>query len=60
MSTNKFRVTYFLEGEEFTETMSEGQLSNFEKRIERGAEEQILEVVLVDQIQTKMSEKGGF
>lgn len=40
----KYRVTYFLGNKEWTETMSEGQLKNFEKRLENGAEEKIISV----------------
>lgn len=40
----KYKVTYFLNGERFTETMSEGQLSNFENRLDNGADEQIVDV----------------
>lgn len=40
----KYKVTYFLGNKEWTETMSEGQLKNFEKRLENGAEEQIISV----------------
>ena len=40
----KYKVTYYLGNKEWTETMSEGQLRNFEKRLENGAEEQIISV----------------
>ncbi|MFU0783691.1 MAG: LXG domain-containing protein [Thermoanaerobacterium thermosaccharolyticum] len=40
----KYKVTYYLSNKEWTETMSEGQLKNFEKRLENGAEEQIISV----------------
>lgn len=40
----KFRVTYNLDGQEFTEAMSEWQLSNLERRLENGADEQIVYV----------------
>lgn len=40
----KFRVTYSLGGQDFTEIMSEGQLSNLERRIDNGADEQIVYV----------------
>ncbi|KZL88919.1 hypothetical protein [Clostridium magnum] len=40
----KFKVTYNLDGQEFTETMSEWQLSNLERRLENGADEQIVYV----------------
>ncbi|MEG6569114.1 hypothetical protein [Thermoanaerobacterium thermosaccharolyticum] len=40
----KYRVTYFLGNKEWTETMSEGQLKNFEQRLENGAEEKIISV----------------
>lgn len=40
----KFKVTYYIEGQGFTDIMSEGQLNNFEERLEYGAEEQLVEV----------------
>lgn len=46
----KYKVTYFLGNKEWTETMSEGQLKNFEKRLENGAEEQIVSVEEIDEL----------
>jgi hypothetical protein len=45
MAMKNVKVTYFLGGEEFTDTMSEGQYRMFEERIENGtAEEQLVYV----------------
>lgn len=44
ISMKKYKVTYLLDGQEFTETMSERQLSNLERRLENGADEQIVYV----------------
>jgi hypothetical protein len=46
----KYRVTYYLGNKEWTETMSEGQLKNFEKRLENGAEEKIISVTEIHEL----------
>jgi hypothetical protein len=46
----KYRVTYYLGNKEWTDVMSEGQLRNFEKRLENGAEEQIVSVEEIDEL----------
>ncbi|MBE0069234.1 hypothetical protein [Thermoanaerobacterium thermosaccharolyticum] len=46
----KYKVTYFLGNKEWTETMTEGQLRNFEKRLESGAEEQIISVAEIHEL----------
>lgn len=46
----KYKVTYFLGNKEWTETMSEGQLRNFEKRLENGAEEKIISVTEIQEL----------
>jgi hypothetical protein len=40
----KYVVRYFLGNKEWAEIMSEGQLKNFEKRLEKGAEEKIISI----------------
>jgi hypothetical protein len=40
----KYKVTYFLGNKEWAEVLSEGQLKNLEKRLESGAEENIISV----------------
>jgi hypothetical protein len=40
----KYAVTYFLCNKEWTEELSEGQLKNLEKRLERGCEEKVISV----------------
>ncbi|MGF7396304.1 hypothetical protein [Thermoanaerobacterium thermosaccharolyticum] len=46
----KYKVTYFLGNKEWTETMSEGQLRNFEQRLENGAEEKIISVTEIQEL----------
>lgn len=46
----KYRVTYYLGNKEWTETMSEGQLKNFEQRLENGAEEKIISVTEIQEL----------
>ncbi|SNX54219.1 hypothetical protein [Thermoanaerobacterium sp. RBIITD] len=46
----KYRVNYYLGNKEWTETMSEGQLRNFEKRLENGAEEKIISVTEIHEL----------
>jgi hypothetical protein len=40
----KYTVTYLLDNKEWTEELSEGQLKNLEKRLERGCEEKVISV----------------
>jgi HKD family nuclease len=40
----KYTVTYLLDNKEWTEELSEGQLKNLEKRLERGCEEKIISI----------------
>jgi hypothetical protein len=50
----KYKVTYFLGDREWTETMSEGQLKNFEKRLENGAEEKIISVTEIHELPSNL------